>query len=289
VAQSSFPWEKPAAAGNDWEESAEDHAGQDGVYREAFLAPIRKSSDYLPKMGGASGVDLNGFSLLYGADPLYHWIGFDSPLMFAAHRAAGGMTSLYRQLGIGCERLMRAVLRDSLGLAGDQVQWSYRVSASGSEDRRTRELSLDARIAISDVADSKAAERIDRWIKGRGSALGITVPLNGAVFEVRQGYKSADAKRQNGDLANAAQAISRGYLPVLAVMSTQIDHAVRLRYLSGNWVVLMGTIGAQNPAESTFDFLREVIGYDLAAFFERNAALLRAGVETALTKLLETQ
>lgn len=40
-------------------------------------------------MGGSDEVNLERFTALYGADPLYHWVGLDSPLMFAAHNAAG--------------------------------------------------------------------------------------------------------------------------------------------------------------------------------------------------------
>lgn len=127
------------------------------------------------------------------------------------------------------------------------------------------------------------------WIEQQRDALGISVPLTGAVFEVRQGYKSADSKRQNADLANAAQAIGHGYLPVLAIMSTQINKVVRARYLTGNWSVLMGTVGSDDPQRSTFDFLRDVVGYDLAGFFQRNTAELRTGVEGIVLQLLEAK
>ena len=33
--------------------------------------------------------------------------------------------------------------------------------------------------------------------------------LKGTVFEVRQGYKSKDSKRQNADIANAATAYTK--------------------------------------------------------------------------------
>ena len=84
-------------------------------YIEMFLDPIRKCKDYKPKFGksqNADGVSLDGFLKLYGADPFYAWIGLDSGLMYAAHKAAGGMTSIYRQIGIGCEHLFREILID---------------------------------------------------------------------------------------------------------------------------------------------------------------------------------
>lgn len=266
----------------------------DPQYVETILQPLRKCADYLPKMGGSDEVDLNGFTDLYGADPLYHWMGFDSPLMFAAHKAAGGMTSIYRQLGIGCERLFRQVLRDQLGLDAAQVTWSYEVlpeldADDAPNEVKARVLSLDGRVELEDVKDGAARGRVRDWIDAQREDLNISAPLKGAVFEVRQGYKSADSKRQNADLANAAQALGHGFLPVLTIMSTQINAVVHSRYKTGNWSVLMGTVGKDDPLHSTFDFVDQVIGFDLAGFFERNTTTLRTGVEDILRALLEAQ
>lgn len=269
-------------------------ADRDSRYVEIILAPLRKSADYLPKMGRSGEVDLEGFSELYGADPLYHWMGLDSPLMFAAHKAAGGMTSIYRQLGIGSERLFRQVLRDQLALAADQVTWSYEVLPDLDVDRgakklKARVLSLDGRVELEDVDCPDARNRIKNWIDAQRDRLNISAPLRGAVFEVRQGYKSADSKRQNADLANAAQALGHGFLPVLTIMSTQINEVVHARYTTGNWSVLMGTVGEGDPLRSTYDFVHQVVGYDLAGFFERNTSRLRAGTENILRALLEAK
>jgi hypothetical protein len=48
----------------------------------------------------------------------------------------------------------------------------------------------------------------------------------GAIFEVRQGYKSADSKRQNADLDFGNQANLNGYLPAVMIMSTQMSEPV---------------------------------------------------------------
>jgi hypothetical protein len=255
----------------------------DSAYRDTLLGPVRLCLDYRPKLGQSDvDIDLPAFRTLYGVDPLYHWMGFDSDLMYAAHKAAGGMTSLYRQLGIGCERLFRLILRDSLGLTADQVAWSYQ-KVEGS---RTRTLTLDGRIQVDEIRDSVVAERVRNWIEYQKEVLGVSVPLGGAVFEVRQGYKSADSKRQNADLGNASQALGDGYLPVLAIMSSQVNQAVRTRYQVGKWAVLMGLLGRNDPLVSTFDFVREVVGYDLEGFFLRNHEQLRAETEEILKRLL---
>ncbi len=267
---------------------------RDKRYIRILLDPLDRCAEYLPKMGTSGEVDLQAFASLYGADPLYHWMGLDSPLMFAAHKAAGGMTSIYRQLGIGTERLFRAVLRDQLGLGEQQVVWSYEVVTDASSEvsgskARTRTLSLDGRVQLDEVGNQISRDKVADWIEQQCSRLDITAQLKGAVFEVRQGYKSADSKRQNADLSNAAQALGHGFLPVLVIMSTQINEVVHARYTTGNWSVLMGEVGTNDPSRSTFDFVDQVLGYDLVDFFERNKKVLRAGTERILTKLLEAK
>ena len=140
-----------------------------------------------------------------------------------------------------------------------------------------------------DAALPPERSRVQSWVDDQRDNLKISADMKGAVFEVRQGYKSADSKRQNGDIANATQALGDGYLPVLVLMSTQINKVVYERYLLNNWAVLLGTVGTGDPLRSTFDFAEVVLGYDLAAFFERNTTELRGEVATILNQLLEAR
>lgn len=110
--------------------------------------------------------------------------------------------------------------------------------------------------------------------------------LSGAVFEVRQGYKSKDSKRQNADIANAATAYTKSYLPCVIVLSSQIDMDIVLRYRAEKWLILTGVLGKNNPLISTYDFMSSVIGYDLAGFFERNKKILKREVDSVLKALL---
>ncbi|KPN19442.1 hypothetical protein AO716_06595 [Arthrobacter sp. Edens01] len=205
-------------------------------------------------------------------------------MMYAAHKAAGGMTSIYRQLGIGCERLFREVIKDTLSLSEEQVKWRYQVPIDDTD--RLKTLTLDGRIELTDVVDDDQRNRISAWIDHQRARLNITQELKGVVFEVRQGYKSADSKRQNGDLSNSAQALGRGYIMGLVLMSTQMNRAVRARYELANIPVLLGTSGDEDNATSTFAFFRDVIGYDLGDFFERNSDSMRAEVIQILEELL---
>lgn len=92
---------------------------QDERYFTLLATAIRKCKTYKPKFGQGrgEGLTLQTFSAMYAADPFYHWLGLDSPLMYAAHKAAGGMTSVYRQIGIGSQWIFYQMLQDHLGLS----------------------------------------------------------------------------------------------------------------------------------------------------------------------------
>ena len=229
-------------------------------------------------------MSLEEFHAAYSADLLYSWIGLDSPAIYAAHRAAGGITSIYRQIGMGCERLFQTMLRDTLGLTREQTSWQYRVPRPDGAGHRT--LRLDGRIDLEYLDDNDARTRVQNWIVGYKHRLDVRSDTRGAVFEVRQGYKSKDSKRQNADLANAIAAYTQQYLPVLVVMSLQFDTDLRTRYESGRWGVLTGSVDSDDVYTSTYAFCRQILGYDLAAFFERNSSELRREVESVVNTVL---
>lgn len=235
------------------------------------------------------GLSLKEFQRLYQNDPFYSWLGLDNPLLYVAHKAAGGMTSVYRQIGIGCERLFRAMLQDAFGLSDEEANWSYEVSTSGG---RTRKLHLDGRVSLEKIENQSARKRFHGWMKESAKFINVdpdvSATLKGAVFEVRQGYKSKDSKRQNADIANAAAAYTKAYLPCAVILSTQIDSDILLRYRTEKWAVITGVTGPKsNPQTSTYDFAKSVVGYDLAGFFKRNQKTLKREVDSVLRNLLE--
>ena len=262
----------------------------DPEYLDLFLAPVRQCADYVPRFGTTgrtTGVSLPDFRELYGSDLFYAWIGLNSDLMYAAHKAAGGMTSVYRQIGLGCERLFRQILADTADYKDPRAaSWSY---TTRTPSGRKKTLTLDGRLGINDIAAPDVAERTLSWLGEYCGMLGVPdIPRNGAVFEVRQGYKSKDSKRQNADIDNATVAWSHGYLPVVAVFSQQIDSDIVLRYRNNRCGILTGTVGG-GPYESIYDFMSEVVGYDLVEFFERNRDAIRTEIEQILEALLRPE
>ena len=263
--------------------------GRDEQYFLLLASAIRASAEYKPAFGQGrkGGVTLEQFQQMYQADPFYRWVGLDSPLMYAAHKAAGGMTSIYRQLGIGCEAIFRRLLRDSFNLSASEATWVYSVP---TPDGKGRSLALDGRIEFGSIQDLRARERMMRWAEEAEEKLllspEIRQTIKGVIFEVRQGYKSKDSKRQNADISNAMSAYNYGYLPALVLLSTQIDGDLEQRYTRNRWLLLTGTTTGQ-PIDSTYSFCRTIIGYDLAGFFQRNSDRIKAEIEKVLTALLK--
>ncbi|MBD2202333.1 hypothetical protein H6G33_11925 [Calothrix sp. FACHB-1219] len=260
----------------------------DRKYLDILLEPIKLCSGYTPKFGTAKkdGSSLLEFKNLYASDPLYHWIGFDSDLMYAAHKAAGGITSIYRQLGIGCERLVRQIISDQLDLNHQQVIWGYEIKKN---DGSTAKLTLDAKISIDDIKNIIDRNKVQEWLKLASIRLGLdenrSKNLVGTVFEIRQGYKSADSKRQNADLMNAIRAYNENLLPVMMVLSCQINTIVLKRYQSAQLLVLVGILN-DDPTISTYAFCEKILNYSLEEFFRNNSSLIREEMDKILTSLL---
>lgn len=265
----------------------------DDAYMQIFLEPIEKCRMYKPKLGQSTndeGITLSLFKTLYGSDPLYHWIGLDSDLMYAAHKAAGGMTSVYRQLGVSCERLFRQIILDTVGYRDtDFVTWSYQANKTIMKNNKptiaTKTLTLDARLEINAINNDEIKNKLINWLQGYCARIDANVPENGVVFEIRQGYKSKDSKRQNSDIENSSIAWSKGYLPIFGIFSTQIDESIANRYINSRAGILVGSQD-DNPYTSLFAFTNSILGYDLAGFFERNSSHLRAEMQNILNELL---
>ncbi len=263
---------------------------KDQKYFDIIMEPLLFCKNYKPKFGhgGRKGYNLKQFREFYSSDPFYHWMGLDTPLMYTAHKAAGGMTSVYRQLGIGCERLFRTILQDQFGLTDEQSRWSYKVARAGG---REGTLSLDARIDMENITKKRKHRKLEIWMLEAAIILDINPKvqeaLKGVVFEVRQGYKSKDSKRQNADIANAATAYTKGYLPCASILSMQIDNDIAIRYTTEKWLLLKGSIQNDNSHESVYAFMDQVVGYDLSGFFERNKKSFKRKIAVVLKSLLE--
>jgi len=192
------------------------------------------------------------------------------------------MTSLYRKLGDGCQNLFRAIIRDQFRVDDHQARWAYEIPKAGGK-KTTRE--LDGYIDILEFPESEALDRFKVWLGGAKARLDAKLSPRGAVFEVRQGYKSQDAKRSTGDVDNAGQIALQSCLPVLAVFSRQLPVQIARRYRSNGWLILSGEV-ADDPLASTYGFSKSVMGFDLAGFLSEHVQELRAQTERVFQGLL---
>jgi len=253
----------------------------------ATVAPGKASAQtaVMLRWWARAGIDAADFLELYSEDFFYEAIGLASESMFIAHRAAGGITSIYRQLGMSSERLIQAAFQMTLGLTADDLKWSYRYpKPNGDHGVHT----LDATIML-DRLPRTAADRLRLWTRDVQSVTGNENPAKviGTVFEIRQGYKSADAKRQNADLRFGMRAYQASLLPIILVLSNQISIPVARRYRADGLIVLTGDTRTDS-FHSTYAFMNEVIGFDLADFFERNSQIIRDEVSAVIENLLST-
>ena len=259
----------------------------DEEFLEIFLGPIRKCATYKPAFGQGKGdgYSLDQFQELYGRDPLYRWLGLDDSRVYSAHKAAGGLTSVYRQIGIGGERLFRGVIKNSLEIDESDLNWSYEYDKpNGKPGTHT----LDAMIPL-EALGRQPSKRLKNWLVSASAKMGqrreVGERLTGVVFEVRQGYKSADSKRQNADLRFGMRAYQADLLPAFSVLSTQVSDPVSRRYRADGMLMLTGTEQGDSLS-STFSFCREIVDYDLASFFSRNTEAIKAEVVTVVGALL---
>jgi len=70
------------------------------------------------------------------------------------------------------------------------------------------------------------------------------------------------------------------------ILSAQIDGDILLRYRAEKWAIVTGIVGGNDPLTSTYDFMQQVVGYDLAGFFNRNSVALRTEIDAVLKALL---
>ena len=254
---------------------------------EVFLSPVRLSAAYKPAFGKGKlgGVDYEAFQTLYGGDAFYSWLGLHDPVMYAAHKAAGGLTSVYRQIGVGSERLLRRILAERFRLSNEQLAWSYTYTR---DDGMPAELALDARISLMDL-EAESKRRLGAWLATTYSTMpkpsSGAIDPEGIVMEIRQGYKSADSKRQNADVRYGMRAYQAKLLPTVVVMSNQVSEPVLRRYRADGILVLTGDLDGSS-AHSTFSFFKEVVDYDLAGFFERNTGRIAQEVTAVVQALL---
>jgi len=77
-------------------------------------------------------------------------------------------------------------------------------------------------------------------------------------------------------------------LPVFTIFSAQIDSDIVLRYRNNRCGILIGTTNSSTQA-SLYAFCEQVLGYDLADFFEHQSTAIKKEIHDILKKLLSAE
>jgi hypothetical protein len=94
------------------------------------------------------------------------------------------MTSIYRQIGIGCQWIFSQLLQDCLGLSAEDAAWTYTVPSDGGKPRA---LYLDGRIDISNVSDTASRDRLKQWMHACSERLLLSYLLTCPAQRPRSG------------------------------------------------------------------------------------------------------
>jgi hypothetical protein len=154
---------------------------------------------------------------------------------------AGGLTSVYRQIGVGTEHLLRAIIRDSLGLTAEETTWSYRYRKPNG---KTGVHSLDAKISFADLSDAQRRIFIE-WMEVVGPHVDLT-PANGSGYKVSflKSGKVIKARTLNVRMRIYVrhECLSGGIASCIHDLSQQVSETVIDRYRKDKMAVLTGTL-----------------------------------------------
>lgn len=242
---------------------------EDDDLLDCLIKPILDSAS-LPKFGTGKGVKVDEFTENRKSDPLYGNIGLDTPEIYAAHAGSSVITSAYRQLGIGLERAMRLIIAKECDFIDvpednpDMLKW-YFDSATGI----TRELDL----LISTEMFNDESKKLQLYELAKLMKPGFSVEssrFKGIVFEIRQGYQSADSKRVKGDLEIVTKAEEKGFLAVVMIGSNSYNDSVISTYKNGGLPILVPSTDGQGKShECPYCFFNYFIDYDLRSALAR--------------------
>ncbi len=182
---------------------------------------------------------------LFAADPVWSLFGM-ATAEFLRYRYVGNYyTSIFRKMGDMYELFTQRIIGDCLKLTPAQMTYTYALAVPGATQQR----SLDARVALDDIADPVARKRIvalfDRLAPRH---------MEKAAIEVRCCYQIGDSKRIQADVHAATHARAEGYLPIMLVFcSTSLPSPVAR--LSAHWHLFEGP--------HAYRFLHELTDFDL--------------------------
>ena len=225
-------------------------------------AHLGRVEDYNPYQNFPNVRDRAGFGKLIAADPAFASFGLDDARYVVARIGGNLITSLHRKIGDMYEEIFRYLLCCRFDLTDEKIRFAVDVHIGD----RVQERSSDGFIPMAHVAAVPLPLLPAGWQSTKGLA-----------FELRSCYQIGDSKRIQADWDMAlALRDTHKLTPVMLVLcSTSLRSPVDR--LKNSWNLYEG-------AES-FQFIRDLTGFDLRQCLEKHRAVLTAEIAKSLAKL----
>jgi hypothetical protein len=200
------------------------------------------------------------------ADPVWSLFGLEDE-DFVIDKVIGNyVTSVFRKFGDIYESLVKTVLSARLDIPPDGLAHTVDVIINNKPQPR----SIDAMVHLSAIrsrqkrAAVKAAglQLIQRLLEPKPTLDDFTA----LGFEIRCCYQIGDSKRIQADETMGNALLSNKVLPVLMIFCTN-SLISPVRRLRRSWFVTEG--------QDSYDFLRDLTGFDLYSFLRDNSDFLK--------------
>ena len=210
-----------------------------------------KDFDGYKKFEGVSNSD--DFKAMIVNDPAFHPFYLNRDKYVTARIGGNLITSIHRKLGDLYEEILLELLHHRYGFPKNYLKFSLNLVIDGKKQERT----TDGRLMLEDINDDSHKAIVKSLLTGN---------YEGLAMEVRSCYQIGDSKRIQADdhMATALKALN--IEPKLVIMcNTSLKSPVKR--LSKNWTLYQG--------KESFDYIRELTGFDLYQFLLDNEKLIR--------------
>lgn len=201
------------------------------------------------------------FIKVIGADPAFKNVGFATEKYVLARIGGNLITSLHRKLGDMYEEMFQYMLRERYSVDTSDLHYSVEVAIGGRSQTR----STDGLIRKSKFKGIKLPLLKENWTTSDGIA-----------FELRSCYQIGDSKRIQADWDMSLALKEQNIVPVMLITcSTSLRSPVAR--LKRSWNLYEGN--------ETFEFINNLMGFDLLGFMSKNKNIISAPVNDLMANL----
>ncbi len=194
-------------------------------------------------------------------DPAFANVGFACDKYVIARIGGNLITSLHRKLGDMYEEIFQYLLKETYLI--DDTDFHYSVEVKIGDRKQTR--STDGLLRSNKFKEISIPSLKSDWRNSKGIA-----------FELRSCYQIGDSKRIQADWDMALALKAQNIIPVMLITcATSLKSPITR--LKRSWNLYEGV--------DTFQFIKELMKFDLLKFMEQNRNIISAPVKKIMANL----